>query len=77
MDLSYGILYRRNNTKKERSSPFSISMTCTRVMQPHCSKVPILLSVTFCRFGPPCEAERGILHRSLQKLHFVRTDFRR
>ena len=28
MDLSYGIICRRNKHKKERSSPFSISMTC-------------------------------------------------
>jgi hypothetical protein len=36
MDLSYGILYRRHNTKKERSSPFSISMTCTHPLEAVC-----------------------------------------
>jgi large subunit ribosomal protein L34 len=36
MDLSYGIICRRNNTKKECSSPFSISMTCTLLLNPLC-----------------------------------------
>ena len=30
MDLSCGVIRRKNNIKKERPSPFSISRTCTQ-----------------------------------------------
>ncbi len=41
MDLSYSIVCRRNNTKKECSSPFSISMTCTLAEKDTCKPGPI------------------------------------